>query len=304
VNQLLVIFVCLTAGILLKSALPSLARFSAQLNFAVINICLPALALLRVPELQFNADLWMPVSVAWIVFLLAWVFFGLLRWWLRFDLSTMGSMLLCCGLCNTAFIGFPTINALYGKEGLSIAIMTDQVGSFLVLSTLGVFFASFFSSGKANVFPVLKKVFSFLPFLTFLAAIGLRYLDVKFPSPTIQVLSFLATLLTPLALVSVGLQLNLAFDKNFINHLAWGLTFKLIIAPLCIFIFFYAMEGKISLVLTVSVLQAAMAPMISGCILAVNHRLHPQLSVAFVGWGIPISFITISIWYWLLEFVF
>jgi predicted permease len=52
------------------------------------------------------------------------------------------------------------------------------------------------------------------------------------------------------------------------------------------------------LLLKTAVLQAAMAPMISGGILAVSHRLNPPLANAMVGLGIPLSFITVPLWAW------
>jgi predicted permease len=295
--------VYLAIGYFLKKLNIASPTRSSLLNFIVINFCLPALALVRVPEMQFTTELLMPISVAWIVFTLAIIFFTLLKKRLLFSNNTLGSLILCCGLFNSAFIGFPVVNALYGKEGLSIAIMTDQPGSFLVLSTLGIFSAAYFSSGKTSWLLVLKKVFSFPPFWAFIAALILLILKIKLPAVIVSPLSLVATLLTPLALISVGLQLNFSFDKAQKYELIAGLTFKLVIAPAFILALFYLLKNELSLVIKVSVLQAAMAPMISGSILAINHQLNPKLANALVGIGIPLSFLTLSIWYILLSFV-
>jgi predicted permease len=44
-----------------------------------------------------------------------------------------------------------------------------------------------------------------------------------------------------------------------------------------------------------------MAPMITGCILAATYGLKPKLSGMMIGIGIPLSFITVAFWYWILT---
>jgi hypothetical protein len=56
-------------------------------------------------------------------------------------------------------LGFP-IEALYGEEGLKTAILVDQPGSFVVLSTLGILVATIYSSGNPNGFQI-AKIFLF-----------------------------------------------------------------------------------------------------------------------------------------------
>lgn len=43
--------------------------------------------------------------------------------------------------------------------------------------------------------------------------------------------------------------------------------------------------------------------MITGAILAQNYGLKPELSNMMVGYGIPISFITIGIWYYFITYI-
>jgi predicted permease len=56
------------------------------------------------------------------------------------------------------------------------------------------------------------------------------------------------------------------------------------------------------LILDVSVMEAAMAPMITGSIIAITHDLEPKLASLLVGIGIPLSFFTLAIWYFVLSF--
>jgi malate permease and related proteins len=45
------------------------------------------------------------------------------------------------------------------------------------------------------------------------------------------------------------------------------------------------------------VFEAAMAPMIGGAVVAAQHRLDPELTTLMVGVGIPLSFLTLPLWW-------
>jgi len=58
--------------------------------------------------------------------------------------------------------------------------------------------------------------------------------------------------------------------------------------------------GVGGLTLTVGVLQAAMAPMVSATILADEYRLDPGLANTVLGAGIVLSLVTVPLGNWLL----
>jgi len=51
----------------------------------------------------------------------------------------------------------------------------------------------------------------------------------------------------------------------------------------------------------VAILEAAMAPMITGSILASAYGLKPKLSSMMLSVGIPVSFITVLFWHWIIS---
>ena len=70
-------------------------------------------------------------------------------------------------------IGLPMIETFYGKEFLGLGILIDQVGSYFVLSTLGILVASIYSSGKAvDAKAVARKIALFVPFHILVGSIG------------------------------------------------------------------------------------------------------------------------------------
>src|SRR5690606_37956392 len=94
-----------------------------------------------------------------------------------------------------------------GAEGLQIAILCDQAG-FVVMATLGILTATKASSeGGVSLAPILRKILKFPPFIAFCLAFILPPF-VSF-APIEPLLTSLALTLVPLALFSVGLQLQL-----------------------------------------------------------------------------------------------
>jgi predicted permease len=58
-----------------------------------------------------------------------------------------------------------------------------------------------------------------------------------------------------------------------------------------------------SKMIEVAIMESAMAPMITASILATTHGLKPRLSSMMIGFGIPISFITLAFWYFMFRFL-
>ena len=104
-----------------------------------------------------------------------------------------------------------------------------------------------------------------------------------------KVLEAFALTTVPVALVAAGLQLKL--PKEDIKPFSVALFVKLIFAPI-IAIIVCKIFGWNNLAGTVSILEAAMAPMITAGAIAAMAGLAPRLSSAIVGYGILISFAT------------
>jgi predicted permease len=207
------------------------------------------------------------------------------------------------GLANTSFIGLPMIETFYGPQFLGFGILIDQLGSYFVLSTLGILVASLYSSGHGiNAKAVIQKIVLFVPFQAFVLALLL--MPFEYPLWLDDLLRRLGATLVPIALVSVGYQLHLSHVRGKASALTVGLVFKLVVAPALILLLFAgvlrAAEGQ---VLNVTVFEAAMGPMIGAGIVALDHELDPPLLTLMVGVGIPLSFLTLPVWWHLLSFL-
>ncbi|HLU86198.1 MAG TPA: AEC family transporter, partial [Taishania sp.] len=106
---------------------------------------------------------------------------------------------------------------------------------------------------------------------------------------------------TPLALVSVGFQLQINKRSKHWSFLILGLVFKLIIVPAVIYLLYKVIFQKDGIDIDVCIMEAAMAPMITASIVASSYGLKPKLSNMMIGIGIPVSFITLAVWYFILN---
>lgn len=294
---------CLLLGYLLKFNKNFPANSYKVLNQFVIYISMPALALYYIPKIEIGFNLVFPFSVAWLNFLLAFLFFNALGKYYKWPSKLTGCLILCAGLGNTSFVGFPVIQALFGDEGLKTAVIVDQPGSFVVLSTVAILVASKYSFQKSQNESLLKKLITFPPFIGFLVGLIINVLNVNFPLPIQDVFKMLGATVSPLALVSVGMQLTIQKRSRYYKFMWLGLFFKLMLFPAFILILFKYVLCVNGLDIDVSIIEAAMAPMITASIVATTYGLKPKLSNMMVGVGIPLSFITLAFWYFLLLFL-
>lgn len=298
-SNLILLIGCLLAGVLLQRLRDFPDQAHRGLNAFIIYLSLPALTLLYIPRLELAWSLAYPVAMSWIVFGVAFGGFVGLGRWLKLDRRTVGCMVLCCGLGNTSFVGFPLIEQFYGQEGLTYAILCDQPGAFLVLATLVMAAVGYFTTGEVKLGDIGRRVITFPPFLAFVLSLLIAPLG-GVPTWLEPLLESLGSALTPLALVSVGLQLKLSRRQFEVGPFALGLTYKLLLAPALIWLLYAGLAGQSGLAIDVSILEAAMAPMITASIIAIENDLNPPLAGLFVGLGIPISLLTVYGWYALL----
>jgi predicted permease len=286
------LIVCLALGIAARFFRPPPALATA-LNWWVITISLPALVLHSIAQLQLRIDMWYLIAAMWLVFFVAWGFFALIGRALRWTPKRIGALTLTCGLGNTAFVGYPMIEALRGKSGLALAVVADQIGCFVMLAVGGAVITSIYSDASLRTGEILKRIALFPSFLALLIAVVAHALG-GWPLWLDATFSRIGDTLVPIALFSVGLQVRARFAKEHAVATSLGLFYKLVLAPLMI----YAIgrwAGVAGLTLTIGVLQAAMAPMISAAILAEQNDMEPQLSNWVLVAGILLSFATVPI---------
>lgn len=299
--NILIVALYLLAGIVLQKlkALPN--NITGLLNTYLIYIVLPVIALQYIPAIELSAELLLPALTVWLFFMVGWILISGIGKFSKWDKATVGCLVLTVGLSNTSFLGFPIIEALYGEEGLKIALLVDQPGSFLLVSSLAIMVAALYGEDKMRKRDIGKKILFFPPFIFFLISLVMNLLNVQVYGIVEDIMVLIAMSLTPIALIAVGLQIKIKRADLIQSPLIIGLAMSLILAPALVYLFLGLILNFEGLIFQVTVMEIAMPPMITASIIAIRFNLKPQLASLMVGVGIPISLISLSIWYLILN---
>ena len=293
-SALLLLSVCLLLGVLMRRYGDPPAALAPSLNWWVVQIALPAMVLELIPRLHLDPNLWYLVISQWLVFLGAFLLCRFLGRRLGWSNARIGALTLVCGLGNTSFMGYPLLEALRGPEQLALGVVADQLGCSVMLSLGGVMVGVIYAGQAATPAAVAKRVLLFPAFVCLIIGLLVGQLG-GWPSQVESVLHRIAQSLAPLALFSVGLRLKLQLARHQWLPVGVALGWKMALAPVVMWSLGSAL-GVSGAILSVAVLQAAMAPMISAAILAEQFQLEPDLANAVLGIGILLSLVTVPLW--------
>ena len=272
---------------------------SEVLNKVVLYVCLPASVLIYAPRLELGTHVVAVAVVPWLLLGATVLLVGGVTRVLKLRPDEHAVLLLTVALGNTSFLGYPLVRALIGEDALPFAVIYDQFGAFLILSTFGLYvLARYGGDEKPTAAMIGRRILTFPPFLALV--FGLTLMPETPPAWIANGLQRLADALLPLVVLAIGLSLKLALPRDELKPLAAGLVLKLAVMPLIAF-GVVALLDLPTLQRDTAVLESAMPPMITAAALAISHRLAPGLAAAMVGYGILLSLATLPAWTWLLQ---
>lgn len=293
------VLIMLLAGRLLRRSGILSEGAPDALNAVVLYVCLPASVALYAPKLSFRIELLGLIAVPWLITLLSTGLVLMLSRALHWPRGETAALLLELPLSNTSFLGYALVPVLAGDAALPYAVVYDQFGSFLLLSTFGVGVIALYTGG-ARPTPALlaKRVLTFPPFVALVLA--LLFVPAKLPAAVEAPLRQLAGALLPLASLALGMQLRLTWPRRLLVPLGFGLLCKLLVLPLCALLL-CRLLGLVGPMRDAAVLETAMPPMITAAALLTMAGLAPELAAALVGYGLVGSIVTLPLWKWLLT---
>jgi predicted permease len=127
--------------------------------------------------------------------------------------------------------------------------------------------------------------------------------SVELPEMLFIGLGRIGQMVAPLALLSIGAQLNLE-RKAIAYHgrsLATGLAIKMVLFPILIAAIAWILGALPNMYGKVAVLESAMAPMMTSSILAIEADLEPELCALMVGIGVLVALFTVPLLHWVVE---
>lgn len=298
-TYVLLLLLLLVAGWLFRFKLSEKRSESLSLilNRYVIYIALPALVFVYIPRIEPDAAALIPVMSAWGLFFVSALLVLLVAGMAGWSRTVTGALLFTVPYGNTSFLGVPFTQALFGEAGLPYTLIYDQLGSFLILSTIGIAQLAYYTGGEFSLRGMLKRMLLFPAFPALI--LSLMLIGWEWPGWLGRLLGVLAATLAPAAMLSIGLQLKLRFEEGETAPFLFAMSVKLLIAPLLLLALFYWLDLQ-TLPAKVSVLEAGMAPMVSSSVLAILAGLERQFVASVLGYGIVLSFLTVPGLYWVI----
>lgn len=268
------------------------------LNMFALYVALPAVILLKVPQLEFSSEMIVPALVPWAMLALSAVLVLVAGKRFRWSRETTGVLLLIVPIGNTSFMGVPMVNAFFGENGIPYLIIYDQIGTMFIFAVYGsIVLAMFGREGAVNIAEVARRALLFPPTLALFVGLLLRFWS--YPDPVVNGLQDLSGMLTPLVMTAIGFQLRIRLSPAVLRPLGFGLAIKLVIAPL-VALLGCRLLGLDSLAADIAIFEAGMPPMVTAGALAIAAGMLPELAAALVSLGMALAFVTLPVLYYLI----
>ena len=280
-------------GWLVKTIRPIPIQVTAWADKYVLQVALPAVIIAKISKVTFNADVVLPIAVAWSVMFTSILAVLVTSRILKWNRSLTGALLLVGVLGNTSFLGLGMVESLLGADHLASAIAYDQVGTFVGLALWGSFVASTYGAGESGWRPVLKRLSRFGPFLALLASLVFR--AVHLPDDVYSVLNVFGKTVAPVAMCALGLRFTLNVSRSVQMPAMFGLISKMVVLPTIVYIVAVLIGSPQDLAWSTSILQAAAPPMVTAGVVAVGAGLSAELVAFMVGVGTLVSFVSLPL---------
>lgn len=280
-------------GWLVRTIRPVPVAVTACADKYVLQVALPAVIIAKISKVTIDADVVLPIAVAWSVMLVAIMAVLLASRILKWNQSITGALLLVGVLGNTSFLGLGMVESLLGEDHLASAIAYDQVGTFVGLALWGSFVASTYGAGESGWRPVLKRLSRFGPFLALLASLVFRIIDL--PADVYSILNGIGKTVAPVAMCALGLRFTLNVSRSVQVPALFGLISKMTILPGLVYVAAVLIGSPLDLAWSTSILQAAAPPMVTAGVVAVGAGLSAELVAYMVGVGTLVSFVSLPL---------
>jgi hypothetical protein len=213
----------------------------------------------------------------------------------RHEGKITGAVVLAASFPNATYMGLPVLESLYGDAGRSIAIQYDLFACTPLLLTVGILIARIYGQSD-NQAPLWQSLLKVPPLWAALFGVLINLSGIAMPGALEQWMEMLAAGVIPLMLFSLGLSLRWdTIDRSRLPTVIPIVMLQLIIAPLVVWGVAHGV-GLEGVVLTGTVMEAAMPSMVIGIVLCDRYGLDTGLYAAAVTLTTLLSLFTLPVW--------
>ncbi len=307
INSILVIVLLYALALLLRRKGTLTEEHSLTLARIVTDLCLPAIIFVSLAKQSIRLDQIAPalvmlgleifcIALAWIVSVL-----------LKFNKAQQGAIVFCSAFGSSTFLGYSIILQMFPHTpgALSEAVLISEIGVGYPIFILGPILAAYFGSEESAPKLQWKSSLGFFQSPVFFALLlGLLWGHFRLPgqenvflAPIFQLCHVLASALTPLAILSVGLMFKIPHLGKIMGPLTIVILLKLITKPI-LASFLATRFGFPVLWKEVLVLLAAMPPAILGAVFLRRYGGDASLASALLLTASLVSCVTLVGVFW------
>jgi len=264
----------------------------------LLYVLLPFITFFVVARLDLHAGVGAGLALAWVQILAV----GAIAWALsvrvlRLERRAAGTVVICCMLANTGYLGIPLNAALLGQDAIGPAIAWDVAVSAPVLFTFGFGIAAACGTRAGDGFRQrLRAFFTRNPPLLALVA-GLLVPDSLAPDVMVDVARAAAFVLLPVGFFVLGAHLarereagSFSFPPALSAPVATVVALRLLVAPAL----FALLALSVDRVPDAYRLQAAMPCGVNALVAAHTYGLDLRLAASAVAWTTGLS-VTVAV---------
>lgn len=306
------LFLVLAVGIALRAFARMGQTQADTLNAIIVDVTMPALII----SVLSKRDLEWSTAVALLPATIALFVSGALALFAMRALGqgrpVQGSAALTASFCNTGFLGFPLLLALFpgNATASSTALMIDTIDTTLLLWTVGLGVAHRFGNGQAHDGKAIARVLLRPLTLSIVVGLALRAANVHagfaLPAFVDTSLEGIGACTSWLVFLSLGLQLDVAALKGRALPVAVVAVLKLAVAPLLCLAIVRVMDASgvvamPSAVASVTVLQCAMPSAMASVIIVARGGCDRAFAAGVATVTTVLCIATLPAIGWLLE---
>ena len=243
VKALLVIVILYLLAIVMRRRGTLTEDHSLVLARIVTDLCLPAIVFISLAGQSIKLNQLIPsfvmlglelgcIALAWFVSIA-----------LGFTRAQQGAVVFCSAFGSSTFLGYSIIMEMFPHqiEAMTEAVLISEIGVGYPIFILGPVLAMYFGADKSDLKTAWKSSLTFFRSPVFVALIlGLLWGIFKLPgkenaffAPFFQVCYVLASALTPIAILSVGLMFKIPDVRKILVALGIVIIIKLLFKPFC-----------------------------------------------------------------------
>jgi hypothetical protein len=198
---------------------------------------------------------------------------------------------------NNITIGVPVLMALFGQQGVIMAILFD-FGMTIILWTLGIWFLTKDNQRDQNALSNLITPYM----LSLLTAITLSLLNISAPKIILDITSIIGGLTIPMAMFFIGIQLAQKEIKRemFNKKLFTVMGLRLLIIPLIVFFIVKAL-GLPPMISGVLVIEAGMPVVVTATVVMKKFNVKINFAAEAIFLSTIFISLTVPFFYWLVS---